>query len=133
MAEDAAHGDDLAFVMKRVGEQVEHAHGYAARVRSFETSVRAANAALAVPAALGLLVLGLAFASEFLFGSFWSRHALFTSLVANLVVLALGGPAGGPDLRADRGLAADRGPRGGGQRRGRAGRGARDAGRAVVP
>jgi hypothetical protein len=44
---------------------------------------------LAITAALGLLVLGLAFASEFLFGSFWSRHALLTSLVASLVVLAV--------------------------------------------
>src|SRR5580658_3945702 len=44
---------------------------------------------LAITAALGLLVLGLAITSEFLFGSFWSRHALLTSLVANLVVLAV--------------------------------------------
>jgi hypothetical protein len=51
--------------------------------------VRLVRLRLAITATLGLLVLGLAFAAEFLVGSFWSRHALFTSLVANLVVLAV--------------------------------------------
>jgi hypothetical protein len=34
---------------------------------------------LAITAALGVAVLGLAIASEFLIGSFWARHALLPS------------------------------------------------------
>jgi len=47
------------------------------------------RARLAITAVLGLAVLGLAVAADFLVGHFWSRHALLTSLVANLVVLAV--------------------------------------------
>jgi len=47
------------------------------------------RARFAITAALGVAVLGVAVAAEFLARSFWSRHALLTSLVANLVVLAV--------------------------------------------
>jgi len=42
-----------------------------------------------IAAVLGIAVIGLAAASDFLIGSFWSRHAMLTSLVASLIVLAV--------------------------------------------
>ena len=44
---------------------------------------------LAIAATLGVVVLVLAAVSDFLFGSFWSSHAMLTSLIASLLVLAV--------------------------------------------
>jgi hypothetical protein len=44
---------------------------------------------LVLAAAVGLALMLGAGASDFLVGSFWSRHALLTSLVANVVVVAI--------------------------------------------
>lgn len=44
---------------------------------------------LVIAAALGLVVLALAAGSDFLLGSFWGSHAMLTSLIASLLVLAV--------------------------------------------
>ena len=44
---------------------------------------------LAIAATLGVVVIVLAAVSDFLFGSFWSSHAMLTSLIASLLVLAV--------------------------------------------
>jgi hypothetical protein len=44
---------------------------------------------LVVATALGILAIAGAAASDFIFGSFWSSHAMLTSLVASLIVLAV--------------------------------------------
>ena len=44
---------------------------------------------LVIAAAAGVAVIGVAAASDFLFGSFWSSHAMLTSLIAALLVLAV--------------------------------------------
>jgi hypothetical protein len=44
---------------------------------------------LAVASGLGILAIAGAAASDFVFGSFWSSHAMLTSLVASLIVLAV--------------------------------------------
>jgi len=44
---------------------------------------------LMIAAALGALVIALAAGSDFLIGSFWASHAMFTALVASLLVLAV--------------------------------------------
>ena len=40
-------------------------------------------------AVLGVAVIGLAAASDFIVGSFWSGHAMLTSLLASLIVLGV--------------------------------------------
>jgi hypothetical protein len=47
------------------------------------------RARLAITAAVSVAVLGVAVASQFLIGSFWSSHAMLTSLVSSLVVLGV--------------------------------------------
>src|SRR5579864_4876768 len=42
---------------------------------------------LVIAAAVGLALIGIAAASDFIAGSFWSGHAMLTSLIASLVVL----------------------------------------------
>ena len=44
---------------------------------------------LAIAATLGVVVIALAAGSDFVFGSFWSSHAMLTSLIASLLVLAV--------------------------------------------
>ena len=44
---------------------------------------------LVIAATLGVAVIALAAISDFLFGSFWSSHAMLTSLIASLLVLAV--------------------------------------------
>ena len=44
---------------------------------------------LVIAAALGVVVLALAAGSDFLIGSFWGSHAMLTSLIASLLVLAV--------------------------------------------
>jgi hypothetical protein len=44
---------------------------------------------LAIAATVGAAVIGLAAASDFLVSSFWSSHAMLTSLIASLLVLAV--------------------------------------------
>jgi hypothetical protein len=44
---------------------------------------------LVIAAARGVVVLALAAASDFLIGSFWGSHAMLTSLIASLLVLAV--------------------------------------------
>ena len=44
---------------------------------------------LAIAATLGVIVIALAAGSDFVFGSFWSSHAMLTSLIASLLVLAV--------------------------------------------
>jgi cytochrome c oxidase assembly factor CtaG len=44
---------------------------------------------LVIAATLGVAVIALAATSDFLFGSFWSSHAMLTSLIASLLVLAV--------------------------------------------
>jgi hypothetical protein len=44
---------------------------------------------LVIAAALGVVVLALAAASDFLVGSFWSSHTMLTALIASLLVLAV--------------------------------------------
>jgi hypothetical protein len=44
---------------------------------------------LLVVTALGVAVIAVAGASDFLFGAFWSSHAMLTSLIASLLVLAV--------------------------------------------
>ncbi len=44
---------------------------------------------LIVASALGVVVIALAAGSDFVFGSFWSSHAMLTSLIASLLVLAV--------------------------------------------
>jgi hypothetical protein len=44
---------------------------------------------LAVATAAGIIVIAGAAGSDFVFGSFWSSHAMLTSLVASLIVLAV--------------------------------------------
>ena len=44
---------------------------------------------LAITAAFGTVVIVLAGASDFVLGSFWSAHAMLTSLIASLIVLAV--------------------------------------------
>jgi hypothetical protein len=44
---------------------------------------------LVIAAAVGVAVIALAAASDFVFGSFWSSHAMLTSLIAALPVLAV--------------------------------------------
>ncbi len=44
---------------------------------------------LAIAATLGVAVIALAAGSDFVFGSFWSSHAMLTSLIASLLVLAV--------------------------------------------
>jgi hypothetical protein len=44
---------------------------------------------LVIAATLGVAVIALTAISDFLFGSFWSPHAMFTSLIASLLVLAV--------------------------------------------
>lgn len=44
---------------------------------------------LALASALGIIVIALAAASDFVVGSFWSRHAMLTSLLASLLVLGV--------------------------------------------
>jgi hypothetical protein len=44
---------------------------------------------LVIASVLGLLAITLAAGSDFVFGSFWNSHAMLTSLVASLIVLAV--------------------------------------------
>ena len=44
---------------------------------------------LTLAATLGFTVIAIAAASDFVFGSFWSSHAMLTSLLASLIVLAV--------------------------------------------
>jgi hypothetical protein len=44
---------------------------------------------LVIAATVGVVVIALAGASDFVFGSFWSSHAMLTSLLASLLVLAV--------------------------------------------
>jgi hypothetical protein len=44
---------------------------------------------LVLASVLGFLAIALAAGSDFVFGSFWSSHAMLTSLVASLIVLAV--------------------------------------------
>jgi hypothetical protein len=44
---------------------------------------------LLIAATVGVAVIALAAGSDFLFGSFWSSHAMLTSLIASLLVLAV--------------------------------------------
>ena len=44
---------------------------------------------LVIAATVGVIVIALAGASDFVFGSFWSSHAMLTSLIASLLVLAV--------------------------------------------
>ena len=44
---------------------------------------------LAIAATLGVVVIALAAGSDFLYSSFWSSHAMVTSLLASLLVLAV--------------------------------------------
>jgi hypothetical protein len=44
---------------------------------------------LTIAATLGVIVIAIAAASDFVFGSFWSSHAMLTSLIASLIVLAV--------------------------------------------
>jgi hypothetical protein len=44
---------------------------------------------LLIATTIGVLVIALAAASDFVFGSFWSSHAMLTSLLASLLVLAV--------------------------------------------
>jgi hypothetical protein len=44
---------------------------------------------LTIAAALGVIVIAIAAASDFVFGSFWISHAMLTSLIASLLVLAV--------------------------------------------
>src|ERR1700690_1906918 len=47
------------------------------------------NRRLTIAATLGVVVIALAAASDFVFGSFWTSHAMLTSLIASLIVLAV--------------------------------------------
>ncbi len=44
---------------------------------------------LTIAATVGVVVIALAAGSDFVFGSFWSAHAMLTSLLASLIVLAV--------------------------------------------
>lgn len=44
---------------------------------------------LTIAASVGIAVIALAAGSDFVFGSFWSAHAMLTSLIASLIVLAV--------------------------------------------
>jgi hypothetical protein len=48
-----------------------------------------ANRRLTIAATFGVVVIALAAGSDFVFGSFWTSHAMLTALIASLIVLAV--------------------------------------------